>query len=56
MIKIENETYIPSKDDDGKEYFCPTDVAGSDGRVSGADTEVCLEADVTGRYASVDNQ
>ncbi len=56
MITIENATYIPTKDDDGKEYFCPTDVAGTDGHVSAADTEACVDADVTGRYASVNDE
>ena len=56
MITIENETYIPSKDDDGKEYFCPTGVADSDGRVSTTDTEACIDADVTGRYATVSDK
>lgn len=53
MFTIDNETFVPAKDEDGRDYFCPVDIAGGDRTIARADTEACLEADVAGRYASV---
>lgn len=55
MITTDNETYVPTKDEDGNDYLCPVDGAGSDGRVASTDTDTCIEAEVAGRYAGFIN-
>jgi len=51
MITIDNESYVPTTDTDGNEFFCPAGVIDSRGRISDSDTENCVEAEVAGRYA-----
>jgi hypothetical protein len=53
MITTDDETYVPTKDSDGNDYFCPARVVDSVGRISSADAETCVEAEVAGRYAGL---
>ena len=53
MITSDNETYVPTKDPEGNDYFCPASLAAKDGGFSPIAEDACIEAEVAGRYAGI---
>lgn len=48
---MKEETYIPVKDDDGREYFCPATPEAPPGGSARDGHADCVEKNVTERYS-----